>query len=65
MAKDVCEGLGFSDAFHALRMVDGDEKDGLHFADVTGRSQEMIIVSEAGLYSLILRSQGRGALVRG
>ena len=56
MAKDVCEGLGFSHTPSAIRALEGDEK-GVHSLYTLGGSQEMTIISEAGLYSLIIRSR--------
>lgn len=55
MAKDVCEVLGLGNVTEALRGLDKDEK-GVHIIDTPGGKQEMTIVSESGLYSLIFRS---------
>lgn len=56
MAKDVCEVLGLGNVTEALRGLDEDEK-GVHIIDTPGGKQEMTIVSEPGLYSLIFRSR--------
>lgn len=55
VAKDVCECLEL-DLASGARGLDDDEK-GLHTVQTPGGQQEMSIVSEAGLYSLILRSR--------
>lgn len=55
VAKDVLEVLGL-DTSHGVRDLEDDEKD-LHIMETLGGKQEMTIVSEAGLYSLVLRSR--------
>lgn len=57
VAKDVAEALELSNMHSSLAGLDQDEKDALHTVDSVGRSQEMTTISEAGLYSLILRSR--------
>ena len=54
VAKDVCDVLGIG--ISQTRRVDDDEK-GLHLIQTPGGSQEMLCVSEPGLYSLILGSR--------
>lgn len=56
VAKDVCDVLGLGNPRTSLALLEDDEK-GVHSMDTPGGSQEMTIVSEAGLYSLILRSR--------
>lgn len=56
VAKDVCEVLGLGNSHSSLALLDDDEK-GVHSMDTLGGKQEMAIVSESGLYSLILRSR--------
>lgn len=56
MAKDVCECLELTNTSQTLSYLDDDEK-GITTNDTPGGQQEMSIVSEAGLYSLILRSR--------
>ena len=56
VAKDVCDVLGYNHTPHALRMLENDEK-GVHKVDTLGGLQEMAIVNESGLYSLILSSK--------
>jgi anti-repressor protein len=56
VAKDVCECLELGNPRSSLALLDEDEK-GVHSVDTPGGKQEMTIVSEPGLYSLILRSR--------
>lgn len=56
VAKDVCDALGLDNVSRALERVDADDKDEVTLSDVTGRRQKMAIITEAGLYTLILRS---------
>jgi prophage antirepressor-like protein len=55
VAKDVCEILDYRDAFNAVRMLDEDEK-GTHQMSTLGGKQEVTIISEPGLYRMIMRS---------
>lgn len=56
VARDVCECLELGNPRTSIALLDEDEK-GVHTMDTPGGQQEMSIVSEAGLYSLILRSR--------
>ena len=56
VARDVCKVLEITKVDAAIRNLDADEK-GAHTVSTPGGNQEMTIVSEAGLYSLILRSR--------
>lgn len=56
IANDVCEVLGFSHPASNLRRLDDDEK-GVHTMHTPGGPQEMTIINESGLYSLILTSR--------
>ena len=56
MAKDVCLALGFERPTDAVKYLDEDEK-GVTINHTPGGPQEMLIISEPGLYSLILRSR--------
>lgn len=56
VAKDVCECLELGNPRSSIALLDEDEK-GVHSVDTPGGKQEMTIVSEPGLYSLILRSR--------
>lgn len=55
VAKDVCEVLGISTHRDAIQKLDDDER-GSFKVDTLGGQQEMSIISESGLYTLILRS---------
>lgn len=56
IAKDVCDSLGFDKPADAVRGLDEDEK-GTHIMRGTPGNPDKTIISEAGLYSLILRSR--------
>jgi len=56
VAKDVCDILELGNPRSSLALLDADEKD-VHSMDTPGGKQEMTIISEPGLYSLILRSR--------
>lgn len=56
VARDVCDALGIADAKSSLRLLDEDEK-GVHSVHTPGGAQQMAVVNEPGLYSLILRSR--------
>ena len=50
------EILGYANPRQALSRLDADEK-GVYLVDTPGGTQEMVFISEAGLYNLILRSR--------
>lgn len=56
VAADVCTVLEIGNSSDALRRLDDDEK-GVDSIDTPGGVQQMAIVSEAGLYALILGSR--------
>ena len=56
VAKDVCDCLDLGNPRTSIALLDEDEK-GVHTMDTPGGAQEMSIISEPGLYSLILRSR--------
>jgi prophage antirepressor-like protein len=56
VAKDVCDILNISNSSDALSRLDDDEK-GVANTDTLGGKQEMAIINESGLYSLILTSR--------
>ena len=56
VAKDVCGILGLANMRSSLAALDEDER-GVHTMDTLGGNQEMTVISEPGLYSLILRSR--------
>ena len=55
-AVDVCDAMGIKNARHATLKLDADEK-GVVFADTLGGRQEIVILSEAGVYTIMMRSQ--------
>lgn len=57
VAKDVCECLGISKYRDAIAKLDADER-GSERVDTPGGMQEMAVISEGGLYTLVLRSNG-------
>lgn len=56
VAKDVCHALALGRQQDSTRYLDDDEK-GECLVDTTSGQQKMVTVTEAGLYSLILRSR--------
>lgn len=57
---DVCKVLEIENNRNAAARLDGDEK-GVHSADTLGGRQELTIINESGLYSLILTSRKEAA----
>lgn len=57
VANDVLRVLEISNSKDALRTLDDDEKTGVDIIDPHGRKQQTNCISEAGLYSIILRSR--------
>lgn len=56
VAADVATPLALANIRSSLALLDDDEK-GVHTVDTPSGAQQMVIISEAGLYSLILRSR--------
>lgn len=56
VAADVCAALGLDNNSRAVSRLDDDEK-GITISNTLGGNQEMITISESGLYSLILTSR--------
>jgi prophage antirepressor-like protein len=56
VALDVCRALEFSDPNRAISRLDGDDTRKTRITDSSGRSQDMSIINESGMYTLILRS---------
>lgn len=56
VATDVARVLGYASAKDMTRMLDSDER-GRHSVPTLGGEQDMLIISEAGLYSITLRSK--------
>ena len=57
VGKDVCNALGFANHNDALSRLDSDERDGVGITDPMGRSQEVTVINESGLYHLIFQSR--------
>ena len=57
VAKDVCDCIETKNSRQALTRLDDDEKDAVILNDTIGRTQETAIISESGLYSLVLSSR--------
>lgn len=55
--NDVCRVLEISNARDAATRLDDDEKAGVVIPDAIGRAQNTTIISESGLYALILTSR--------
>lgn len=55
-ATDVCQALTIANTARALSRLDDDEK-GIHSMNTPGGAQELGVVNESGLYSLILTSR--------
>jgi prophage antirepressor-like protein len=55
VAKDVCQILGLEDTHKAVERLDEDEK-GRKTIPTLGGNQEMWVINEPGLYTLIIRS---------
>jgi prophage antirepressor-like protein len=56
VAADVCTVLGHSNPTMAVGGLDDDER-GLRNVETPSGNQQMVVVSEAGLYSLVIRSR--------
>ncbi|MCP5197001.1 MAG: Bro-N domain-containing protein [Gammaproteobacteria bacterium] len=56
VAADVCNALSIAETHRALTRLDDDEKD-RHTMTTPGGNQELSIINESGLYSLILTSR--------
>lgn len=55
VAKDVCKILGLEDTHKAVQRLEEDEK-GRKIIPTPGGDQQMLVINEPGLYSLMLRS---------
>lgn len=57
VGKDVCRALGYADTYSGVRKnVDAEDKRGCPVGSTSG-TQEMIVINESGLYSLIFGSK--------
>ena len=57
VAKDVCDVLGYQNHRDAIKKHVDDEDKGVAFCDTLSGKQKMTVISESGLYSLILSSK--------
>lgn len=62
VASDISSALDFRDNYNALRSVDECDKD-THIVSTLGGDQNVTIINEAGMYSLILKSRKEEAKV--
>ena len=56
VAKDACDALGIQQTVRAVENLDSDEVSKTHVTDSLNRQQETYIISESGLYALVIRS---------
>jgi prophage antirepressor-like protein len=54
---DVCAVLEIGNSRHVASRLDDDEKDGVVISDTMGRDQQTTIISEPGLYKLLMTSR--------
>lgn len=57
VGKDVAGALGYTNPAKAIRNHVSDEDKGVNEMDTPGGKQQLIIINESGLYSLILGSK--------
>lgn len=57
VAADVCRVLDIKNNRDAVERLDDDDEKGVALTDTPGGKQELLIVSEGGLYTLVLRSR--------
>lgn len=62
VGKDVCTALGYTKYRDALALLDDDER-GSSLVDTLGGAQEMVCVTESGLYALIFGSRKEQARI--
>ena len=62
VAKDACDCLEITNVSQACQTLDEDEK-GIYKVYTLGGSQDMVLISESGLYTLIMRSNKPNAKV--
>jgi|GEM_PF-2010562 len=56
VATDISTILGYNHTPHMLRMLDDDQK-GVHKVDTLGGAQELMIVTEGGMFTCVIRSK--------
>lgn len=60
VARDICTAIELQNMSMALARLDDDEK-GVNSIDTPGGPQQMVTITESGLYSLVLRSDKKAA----
>ena len=55
LLREVCDVLGFPDTGKKAKSLEVDEHSMINIADNAGRLRQMHIISESGLYRLIMR----------
>lgn len=61
VAADVCKVLGLPNVSQAVSRLDTDERDNITTNDVIGRTSDVVIINEAGVYRLIFTSRKEAA----
>ncbi|WP_053000319.1 BRO-N domain-containing protein [Rhizorhabdus histidinilytica] len=57
VANDVCAALELANPRDVVAKLDNDERDDVGLADAIGRDQRTTIISEGGMYTIVLRSR--------
>lgn len=57
VAKDICDALGLSNPTKALASLDEDERNSLTIQEGNRGNPNRVVVSESGLYALIMKSR--------
>jgi anti-repressor protein len=57
VANDICSILDLTDPRKSVNLLDEDERNTIPVTDSLGREQQTFVVTEAGMYSLVLRSR--------
>lgn len=61
IAADVCGALSIANVGDAVGRLEEDERDTIGTTDSVGRSKEMVIISESGVYALVFTSRKEAA----
>lgn len=56
VARDVCEAIGLTNVTEAVRGLDDDERCSVSLPDGTAGTPVRVLISESGLYALVMRS---------
>lgn len=57
VVKDICDSLGLSNPSETVKRIDSDDLSQIEVIDGLGRKQKTYVVNQAGVYSLVLRSE--------